>query len=259
LRLGYVRLRDWAVERLGLSARTLRDLARMDAALAELPGLERAFVAGELSWAKVRLLARVALPGDEARWLALARRLRVRALEREARAVDLGSLEAGALAEGAETDEDGAPVEEREGVAVVCAPAVRAKWFRARELGRRTAGEALPVWAAMEAVAAEVASAIAVEESGPEEEPARGGAEGIGAGEAPRPGVAWVRPEAAHLDLPVRPRAGSWRARMRAELLGVVGAANGCTPEPGSTASPAASGCAPQRASAPRPESPGGI
>jgi hypothetical protein len=86
LRLGYVRLRDWAVERLGLSARTLRDLARMDAALAELPGLERAFVAGELSWAKVRLLARVALPGDEARWL--ARRLRVRALEREVRAVD---------------------------------------------------------------------------------------------------------------------------------------------------------------------------
>jgi hypothetical protein len=139
-RLGYVRLRDWAVERLGLSARTLRDLARMEAAFAELPGLERAFVRGELSWAKARLVARVATAADEGRWLELARGLRVRALEREVRAVDVGSLEAGAGAEGAETDEEGAPIEEREGIAIVCAPHVRAKWFRARELARSRAG-----------------------------------------------------------------------------------------------------------------------
>ena len=147
---------------------------------------------------------------------------------------------------------------------VVCAPHVRAKWFRARELARRTAGEALPVWEAMEAVAAEVASAIPVEESGLEEGLAGAGAEGIGAGEAPRPTVAWVRPEAAHLGLPVRPRAGSWRARLRAGSLGTVGAAaaNGCASQRASTqdedcastlqadgcaGQPAADGCPTQR------------
>ncbi len=162
-RLGFVRLRDWAVERVGLSARTLQDLARMDAAFAELPQLEAAFVRGELSWAKARLLARVALPDDEARWVELARRLRVRALEREVRAVDVGSLEAGAGAEAGEVET---------------------------------------------------------------------------AGEEPRPhGVAWVRPDAARVGPPVRPRADSWRARLRVASPGASGPeANGCAArrDPGS-------------------------
>jgi hypothetical protein len=45
-RLGYVRLRDYAVERLGLSARQVQDLAHVDRELRRLLRIEAAFVAG---------------------------------------------------------------------------------------------------------------------------------------------------------------------------------------------------------------------
>ena len=155
-RLGFARLRDYAVERVGLSARELQDLAHTDAALAQLPQLEAAFVAGELSWTKTRLLCRVASAADEARWLAMARPLTARALAREVRAVDRGSLEAGAL----DADEEGAPLQPSVGVVIRCTTRVTAKFHRARLLARRVAGEHLPPWACMEAVAAEVLSAL---------------------------------------------------------------------------------------------------
>jgi hypothetical protein len=181
-RLGFARSGDWARERLGLSARSLQDLARVDAQLARLPAVEAALVAGALSWTKVRLVARVATPEDEARWLALARRVASERLARAVRAVDVGALEAGvagpagALGAGAaalapardETDEDGAPEAERACLEIRCDPAVRARWWTARQLARRQAGEPLPPWAAMEWVAAEVLSAFPLEvEPGP--------------------------------------------------------------------------------------------
>ena len=77
-RLGYVRLRDYAVERLGLSARQVQDLAHVDRALRELPRVDAAFVAGEITWTKARLLCRVATAEDEAAWLELAKSLTAR-------------------------------------------------------------------------------------------------------------------------------------------------------------------------------------
>ena len=53
-RLGFARLRDYAVERLGLSARQVQDLAHVDAELAKLPGVEAAFVSGLITWTKAR-------------------------------------------------------------------------------------------------------------------------------------------------------------------------------------------------------------
>ncbi len=156
--LGFARLSDWARERAGLSARSVYDLAHVDAALARLPRAEAAFVAGEITWSKARLLCRVAEPADEARWLAFARRSSVHTLEREVRAVDRGSIEAGAL--GTETDEDGAFVWRRKTVEVRCTPWVQGRWHEARQLARRVAGEPLPPWACMEAVVAEVLSAL---------------------------------------------------------------------------------------------------
>src|SRR5258705_11840604 len=47
-RLGFARLSDYAVERAGVSARELRDLAAVDRALGELPALNAAFCAGEI-------------------------------------------------------------------------------------------------------------------------------------------------------------------------------------------------------------------
>ena len=150
-RLGYARLRDYATERLGLSARSLQDFAYVDRALGELPRVEEAFVSGELSWSKLRLLARVATANDEGRWLERARVLSVRALEREVRRVDVGALENGA----AESDPEGESGPPRECVRIRCSRAVLARWWRVRKLASRAAGEALPVWVAMDHVAGE--------------------------------------------------------------------------------------------------------
>jgi hypothetical protein len=112
----------------------------------------------------------VATPADEAAWLALAQRVTARELAREVRAVDAGAVEGGALdAEGEEGDGSA-------GVVVRCAPRVQGLFHRARWLARRAAGEELPTWACMEAVAAEVLSALPLEvepegaEAGAEEE-----------------------------------------------------------------------------------------
>ena len=159
-RLGYVRLRDYAVERLGLSTRQVQDLAHVDRELRRLPGIDAAFVAGRLTWTKARLLCRVATIQDEARWLDLARRVTARALAREVRAVDARSLEAGGVPE---TDEDGVEEVPRETVWLRVTPRVRARWSRARLLARRVAGEALSQAAVAEGIAAEVMSAIGVD------------------------------------------------------------------------------------------------
>jgi hypothetical protein len=197
-RLGFVRLKDYATERLGLSAREIQDLARVDAALKELPQIEAALVAGTLSWTKTRLLARVATAEDETRWLALARKLTARGLAREVRAVDVGSVEAGA---GTSDDEGDDEQPRRAGVVIRCAPPVRARWQRVRQLARRVAGEALPMWQCMEAVAAEVLSTIPLETDPAETEPASladaGGATGACYADS-SPADRRVRPETAN-------------------------------------------------------------
>jgi hypothetical protein len=141
----------------GLSARQIQDLAHVSAALAGLPRVEVALLAGVLSWSKARLLCRVARAENEAAWVAFAQRLRVRALEREVRRVDRGALEAVVLPISEDAGDDEEP---REGVVIACAPAVRGKWWRARTLAQRVAGERLAPWACMEAVMAEVLSAL---------------------------------------------------------------------------------------------------
>jgi hypothetical protein len=94
--------------------------------------------------------ARVATAEDEARWSAYARRVTTRELEREVRAIDRGSVEAGGL----EVDEDGRSTWPTEGVVVRCSPVVQAKFNRVRQVARRVTGEALPTWACMEALSA---------------------------------------------------------------------------------------------------------
>jgi len=151
-RLGYARLGDYARERLGLSARQLQELARVHRALAGLSALERALVANELPWSKVRLVARVASVEDEATWIARARALPTRRLEQEVRA----------SAPRVEPDDgDDALPEQR--VIVRCTPAVREKWSLARETAERMAGQRLRAGEALELVAAEVFSAISID------------------------------------------------------------------------------------------------
>jgi hypothetical protein len=149
-RLCYARLRDYARERLGLSARQIQDLARVGRALPGLPRLERALLANELPWSKVRLLARVAAAEDEASWIGLAHALSVQRLEQAVR--DRGGHDAQDLAREPTTR-----------VTVRCSPAVLEKWHVAREFAERVAGQRLSAADALEAVAAEVFSAIAID------------------------------------------------------------------------------------------------
>ena len=79
-RLGFARLGDYCAERLGWSGRQFQDIARVIAALSRLPMIERAFERGVLGWSKVRLLASVASPLDEAKWLGVAATTDVRTL-----------------------------------------------------------------------------------------------------------------------------------------------------------------------------------
>jgi hypothetical protein len=89
-RLGFARLGDYARERLGLSARSVQEFARVGARLGELPAVEGALVSGQLPWSKVRLLARFVSTEDAGAWVAYATTVGVRQLEGELRAADRG-------------------------------------------------------------------------------------------------------------------------------------------------------------------------
>jgi hypothetical protein len=164
-RLGYARLGDYARERAGLSARQLQELARVHRALAGLPALERALVANQLPWSKVRLIARVATAADEDAWIARARAVPTRRLEGEVREASRGPA-----------PEDAEEALPHTRVRVRCTPAVLEKWGRVRELAERGAGQRLRDGEVLELVAAEVFSAISIDPAfaeNPEEPPAR--------------------------------------------------------------------------------------
>jgi len=206
-RLGFSRVGDYAVERLGISARELQTAARVVTALTSLPRLAAAFDAGEISWTQLRLLVTVATPATEGDWLTRARGHTVRALEacvREARtangAFTGGAVTSGlAMAEGGGTrsagsirsrEAGGAPSATENGPGdaddtltdgepcvrfhLRCPRRVRRRWRRAVELARRLLGADGAAWQAAEAIAAEGLAAHGVhgEESDPVSEPA---------------------------------------------------------------------------------------
>ena len=109
-----------------------------------------------LGWTKVRLLARLPHEEDDAAWIDYARRVTAEELSRVVREVDRGSVEAGAAAE------DGAKSRMFE---VRCSPEVRWKWYAARSAAARAAGRVLHPSEAAELIAAEVLSALPMDEN----------------------------------------------------------------------------------------------
>jgi hypothetical protein len=148
-RLCYARLSDYARERPGCSARQLQELARVHRALAELPALERALLANELPWSKVRLVARVATPDDLEVWLERARTRTTRQLEQAVRQQS--------HAAGAADADDAEPTTQ---VRLRCTPSVREKWRLVHEVAERVAGKRLRPEDALELVLAEACSAL---------------------------------------------------------------------------------------------------
>ena len=179
-RLGFASMADWAAERVGRSGRTLYDHARVGAKLRGLPELRAALVAGRLPFAKVRLVARVATPENERRWIAFARSCSADALAREVRKIDAGSLEYGGLAR---------DLRRARLLEVACTPEVVGLWGQACRVARQVSGQRLPLSGCAEWIAAEVASALPIAgEAETAREPAReppSDGEGSGCGRAP--------------------------------------------------------------------------
>jgi len=159
-RIGYARLSDYATERLGRSARSVQDLARVGARLGDPSRLQDALVSGTLGWTKVRLLARLPPDEDEAAWIAHAQGITAEKLSRQVRAVERGSVEAGAVAD---------PEAKSRLFEVPCSPKVRSKWHAARSAASKVVGHVLAISEAAEVVAAEVLSALPVDGHGAEE------------------------------------------------------------------------------------------
>ena len=70
---GFRSCAEWLTWRVGLDLGAAREKVRVARALATLPRLAQALARGELSYAKVRALTRVATPETEARLLAVGR------------------------------------------------------------------------------------------------------------------------------------------------------------------------------------------
>ena len=155
-RLGFARLRDYAAERLGVSARQLNEFARMDRAFKSLPLLEAAFLSGQLGWAKARDVARVATPEDIEVWLEAAVAMNSEQLAREVRAVDQRAHTTPCAG-----DE---PEWRRETVRLQIFSRGRARLYPVRELARRVCGERVSLADALDAVAAEFVSAVPLED-----------------------------------------------------------------------------------------------
>jgi hypothetical protein len=198
LRLGFVRVADYARERIGLSGRELEELARVGRGLEGLPAIAGAFEQGELSWSHVRLLVAVATGETEAEWLARARGRSVRGL----RAAIGGRAAADA------DDPDAIDGEARTRFRLRCPRRVRRQWAEATELASRLCGMGLPAWRAAETIAAEGLSGL---EGGVAAEPVgeeRGGRSAVAA-DAPSDAIPW---EAVAAAIPEEVESLAWMA-----------------------------------------------
>lgn len=93
-RLGFARISDYARERLGISGAEMRSAARVSRGLEHLPRLRLAFLRGDVSWSKTRLLVECCDPATEEAWIRRAREVTVRVLAREIKARAVGGEDA---------------------------------------------------------------------------------------------------------------------------------------------------------------------
>jgi hypothetical protein len=160
-RLGFVRLGDYAGERLGVSGRALEIAARVATRLDELPAIDAAFREGEITWTQVCLLCKVAGPADEGSWLERARRGTVDDLEALIAVRRAGGVESSGSGLGGGGDADPDPTdalidgEPAATLRIGCPARVRVLWRRTLELAERVAGARLAAWQAAEIIAAE--------------------------------------------------------------------------------------------------------
>ena len=166
LSLGFVRLGDYANERLGVGARILEEEGRVVQLLQSLPNITAAFLDGSLPWTALRLIVGIARPGTEDRWLAQARTLDTRSLHALVRAeatrdATCGNSGTGLPARQAATiaAEEGTR-DDRKRWEVPVSSSGRRLWRAACEMAERTAGCRLSSAQVLEQVAAEASSGL---------------------------------------------------------------------------------------------------
>jgi hypothetical protein len=177
--LGFVRLGDFARERLGISSSECDALARVAEGLASLPLSKAAFLAGEIGFTKARLLVSIATAETEERWLERARNVTTRELEEVIAAESRSAADARDAARahdalGRVREDDGREIDAEPCARVSVRVPLRV-WLlfrRAVRLARRVAGEELPIWKAVEAIAAEGLAAAPDGERALDAEPA---------------------------------------------------------------------------------------
>jgi Holliday junction DNA helicase RuvB len=127
---------QYAVSRFGMGQRAARDLIALGGFLRAHGRIDAAFAAGELSWSKVRELARVVVPEHEARWLERALELHVDELALEVKLRNPGD------APRRPDDRKGLP-DVRIRIDVKVPPDVYAKYQRSRRKVEDESGRAL--------------------------------------------------------------------------------------------------------------------
>ncbi|HEV8700737.1 MAG TPA: DUF222 domain-containing protein [Candidatus Polarisedimenticolia bacterium] len=180
LELGFARLSDYVIERLGISVRRMQALVQLDGRIGNLPLTSAAFARGRVSSSQLRLLLRVTTPETEAAWLEKAARLNVRLLEREVAAASATppaggdpAQQAGLAAQSSDDPSQAAvgprrsdthvPDDEDEPgrpVSFECPDLVRAQWEWAVEICRRASGSTEPLWRCAEYIAADFLSGV---------------------------------------------------------------------------------------------------
>jgi len=175
--LGFARLSDYAVERLGISGRELQSAARVWRAVREIPRLTEAYRSGRLNWTKLRIVCRLATQETAEDWIATAEAMSARELAQYSaeysaeygkgpHPTGAGSCER-PPAGGASEDGDLIDGEPRAEFRIACPVHMRPLWREVSELASRSSGAVLPVWQALEAVCAEALSGAPVDAGGP--------------------------------------------------------------------------------------------
>jgi hypothetical protein len=163
-RLGFARLYDYALERLGISKREVQSAAQVARKVDAIPSLARAFADGRMNWSKLRLICGVASADSAARWIALASSCTAEVLatvvKQAGRNSALSPTEAEASAR--DVDEvrgnDRVDGELRAELRLHGPVRLRPLWHEVAELASRCSGASLCKWRVLEVVAAEALS-----------------------------------------------------------------------------------------------------
>jgi len=138
---------------LKLGVRSTRERVRVGRALQVLPAIEQSFVQGEIGFSQVREITRVAKPEDESAWLAAAKQLSIRQLEK--RVAEASGGRGDKRARTAEPAEVRWPTPSTVEVRLVLPAEIWAQLSRAMESVRRASEASLSDAEALEAVARE--------------------------------------------------------------------------------------------------------